>query len=63
MNASSHELLPLAALSPEERARALERYRILQPCIDGNAPLTHAARHHGIPLRTAQRGRVWLTNG
>jgi putative transposase len=55
MNASSQELLPLAALSPEERA--LERCRILQPCIDENAPLTHTARHHGIPLRPAQR---WL---
>ena len=52
-----HDPLPLAALSPRERARALERYRILQPCVEHHVPLTHVARHHGIPLRTAQR---WL---
>jgi putative transposase len=30
---------------------------MLQPCVEHNVPLTHVARHHGIPLRTAQR---WL---
>jgi hypothetical protein len=35
----------LATLSPEERARALERYRILQPCTEDGVPLTHVARH------------------
>src|SRR5262245_33077609 len=52
-----HDTLPLAALSPQERARALERYRILQPCVEHHVPLTHVAHDHGIPLRTAQR---WL---
>jgi len=48
---------PLAALSPDERMQAMERYRMLQPCVDRNVPLTHVARQHGIPLRTAER---WL---
>ena len=51
------DLPPLAALSPAARTRALERYRLLQPCVEHDVPLTHVARHHGIPLRTAQR---WL---
>jgi putative transposase len=57
MNEHPQELLPLAALSPEERSRTLERYRILQTCIEHDVPLTHVARHHGMPLRTVQR---WL---
>jgi putative transposase len=57
MPGQPQDTLPLATLSPEERSRALERYRMLQPCVEHNVPLTHVARHHGIPLRTAQR---WL---
>jgi putative transposase len=57
MNERPHDILPLAALSPQERSRALERYRMLQPCVEHDVPLTHVARHHGLPLRTAQR---WL---
>ena len=57
MPGQPQDTLPLAALSPTERARALERYRMLQPCVEHHVPLTHVARHHGIPLRTAQR---WL---
>jgi putative transposase len=30
---------------------------MLQPCVEHDVPLSHVARHHGIPLRTAQR---WL---
>jgi putative transposase len=30
---------------------------MLQRCVEHDVPLTHVARHHGIPLRTAQR---WL---
>src|SRR6266851_481524 len=59
----------LATLSPEERSRALERYRILQPCTEDGVPLTHVARHQGTPLRTLQlwlaqyrrHGLAWLT--
>jgi putative transposase len=56
MNGQPQDTLPLAELPPKERSRALERYRILPPCVEHNVPLTHVARHHGIPLRTAQRG-------
>jgi putative transposase len=57
MHEPPHDTLPLAALPPQERSQALERYRMLQPCVEHDVPLTHVARHHGIPLRTAQR---WL---
>ena len=57
MHGPPQDTLPLAALPPDERSRALERYRMLQPCVEHHVPLTHVARHHGIPLRTAQR---WL---
>jgi putative transposase len=57
MHEQPQDTLPLAALSPQERTRALERYRMLQPCVEHDVPLTHVARHHGIPLRTAQ---CWL---
>ena len=48
---------PLRTLLPAERDRALARYRMLQPCVEHEAPLTRVARQHGIPLRTAAR---WL---
>ena len=57
MNEPSQDVRSLAMLSPEERARALERYRILQPCTEDGVPLTHVARHQGTPLRTLQ---LWL---
>lgn len=57
MNEPSQDVRSLATLSPEERARALERYRILQPCTEDGVPLTHVARHQGTPVRTLQ---LWL---
>ena len=57
MNEPPQEVRSLATLSPEERSRALERYRILQPCTEDGVPLTHVARYQGIPLRTLQ---LWL---
>ena len=57
MNEPSQDVRSLATLSPEERSRALERYRILQPCTEDGVPLTHVARHQGTPLRTLQ---LWL---
>ncbi len=57
MHGQPQDTLPLAALPPQERSRALERYRMLQPCVEHDVPLTHVARHHGMPMRTAQR---WL---
>src|SRR5690349_20185207 len=57
MHEQPQDTVPLAERPPAERSRALARYRVLQPCIENDVPLTHVARHHGIPLRTVQR---WL---
>jgi putative transposase len=57
MHEQPQDTVPLAERPPEERSRALARYRVLQPCIENDVPLTHVARHRGIPLRTVQR---WL---
>jgi putative transposase len=57
MHGQPQNTLPLAALSPDERTRALQRYHILQPFVEHGMPLTHVARHHGMALRTVQR---WL---
>jgi putative transposase len=48
----------LATLTEEERARALVRYHLLQPHLEGGVALTTLARAHAVPLRTAQR---WVT--
>jgi putative transposase len=55
MDEQHPDIAPLCALSDAERARALERYRVLQLCVEHDVPLTHVARHHGLPLRTVQR--------
>jgi putative transposase len=57
MHAQPRDTQPLAMLSPAERSRALERYRLLQPCVEHGVPLTHVAGHHDVPLRTLQ---LWL---
>ena len=57
MNGQPQDTPVLAALSPNERARALERYRMLQPGVEDHVPLTHIARQHGVALRTLER---WL---
>jgi putative transposase len=57
MNEQPQDVRSLATLSPAERSRALERYRLLQPCTEDGVPLTHVARHQGTPLRTLQ---LWL---
>jgi Helix-turn-helix domain len=57
MNEPPQDVRSLATLSPAERSRALERYRLLQPCTEDGVPLTHVARHQGTPLRTLQ---LWL---
>jgi hypothetical protein len=43
MHGQPQDTPPLAALSPDERMQAMERYRMLQPCVDRNVPLTHVA--------------------
>jgi putative transposase len=57
MNEPPQDVRSLATLSPDERSRALERYRILQPCTEDGVPLTHVARYQATPLRTLQ---LWL---
>ncbi len=47
--------LPLTILSESERDRALERFHILEPFLEGGVPLTRVAADQGVPLRTLQR--------
>ena len=47
----------LTELSDSERARALERFRLLRPCLEDGVPLARLARQHHLQLRTLQR---WL---
>jgi putative transposase len=46
---------PLTALTEEERAVALDRFRRLRPHLEDGLPLARLARAEGIPLRTARR--------
>jgi leucine-zipper of insertion element IS481 len=57
MNRPPQDSMPLAALPPAERTRALARYRVLQPCVEHAVPLTQVAHQQGVPLRTGER---WL---
>ena len=45
----------LAGLSEEARKLAMERFRLLQPHLENNEPLTSVAQAAGIPYRTAHR--------
>ncbi len=47
----------LTALSEEDRGAAMDRFRVLQPHIEGGVPLAELARASTVPLRTLQR---WL---
>jgi len=61
----------LAALSEQSRERALTRYRLLAPHLEGERTLRSVAEEAGVSLRTAQRwvdryrksGLVALTRG
>src|SRR5260221_14091458 len=44
----------LAAYTEEQRARAYDRYRRIQPHLDDGVPLTHLVGR-GLPLRTLRR--------
>lgn len=48
----------LTSISEEGRQLALDRFRLLQPHLEGNQPLRAVAQKAGIPYRTAQR---WVT--
>src|SRR5436305_6338468 len=45
----------LVGLTEEARKRAKERFRLLQPHLERNEPLTSGACAAGIPYRTAHR--------
>ena len=46
---------PLSQLSEQERARALEHFRIICPFLEEGKALTQIARDHQLPLRTLRR--------
>src|SRR5262249_47047068 len=46
---------PLSTLTEAERAVALARYRLIQPCLEQGVPLAQVAKHHGLGRRTGQR--------
>ncbi len=43
------------SLSEPQRSKALERYQILQPFLEGRCTLPQAIEPHGLPVRTARR--------
>jgi putative transposase len=45
----------LASLPEADRQSAVERFRLLQPYLEGHRALTVVAREAGLPYRTAQR--------
>lgn len=46
-----------AALDERRREQAMARFAVIRPHLDGGVPLTRAADHAGVPVRTAER---WL---
>ncbi len=47
----------LASLSAGERRQAMDRFAMLRPHLEEDVPLSRAADHAGIAVRTAER---WL---
>ena len=57
--AQAPETKPVAAaLTEGQRHLAMERFAVLRPHLEEDVPLTEAARHAGVALRTAER---WLS--
>jgi putative transposase len=50
-----NERAPGVVLADADRARALERFHLLQPALEAGVPLTHLAATEGIALRTLER--------
>jgi len=44
-------------LTDTQRTKALARYAVLRPHLDGGVPLAAISRAHGIPLRTLDKPR------
>ena len=56
MSKNSESPVPeLTALSEAEREKALARYRLLQPHLEGRCTLTQLVEQHHLAYRTAQR--------
>jgi putative transposase len=60
-------LLPLTALSEEQRAQALQRYDIIRPALEKQTSQVQVARTHQLSPSTVQRlrsnsteKRAWL---
>ncbi len=57
--AQARETKPVAAaLTESQRHLAMERFAVLRPHLEEDVPLTQAARHAGVTVRTAER---WLS--
>jgi putative transposase len=55
--ARDRKTTPVVALTEAQRQLAMERFAVLQPHLEEDVPLARAARHAGVPVRTAER---WL---
>ena len=55
--AENGAVAPFAALDEQRRGQAMDRLAVLQPHLEAGVPLTRAAAHAGVPVRTAER---WL---
>lgn len=53
----TEHLSQLASATKVQRERALERFSLIQPFLEGDIPLTHVAAMHRLPLRTL---RHWV---
>lgn len=52
------QAVSFACLSDRQRKQAMTRFAVLQPHLEQDVALAHAARHAGVATRTAQR---WLS--
>jgi putative transposase len=57
MTTGDREVSPLAGLSAEQRAAAMERFAVLRPVLEDEVPVARAAAAAGVAARTLHR---WL---
>ena len=53
----TEHLSPIASATKVQRERALERFSLIQPVLEGDIPLTRVAAMQRLPLRTL---RQWV---
>ena len=58
MEDKSNSAPALVDLSEAQRCQAMNRFAVLRPYLEGDAPLARTARDAGVPIRTVER---WLT--